>query len=139
MVGSDSDWIMHADLEGIQYVYATTRHTIYILHTQTETSIFCLFVAPCPTTTAERSRRLDNSRKKQKTGCGRPSNAVNFCGEEDIALCKAYVNVTTCPIHGADKKSSVFWADVKIRFDQILNEEIDEGRLKLLPDCLRKL
>jgi hypothetical protein len=50
---------------------------------------------------------------EQKTTSGRPSNATNFTEEEDVALCRAFVNVSADPIAGAEKRSSHFWADIK--------------------------
>jgi hypothetical protein len=50
--------------------------------------------------------------KRSKTGFssgGRPSKAANFVAVEDVALCKAYVNVTLSPIDGVGQKSSTFW------------------------------
>jgi hypothetical protein len=70
--------------------------------------------------------------KKQKTG--RPSKAVNFCEEEDVALCKAFVNMSTDPISGADRKSAQFWADIKIKFETALKQEVDPTRLEKLPE-----
>jgi hypothetical protein len=49
--------------------------------------------------------------KKSKRGSssgGRPSKAANFVAVEDVALCKAYVNVTLNPIDGVEQKASLF-------------------------------
>ena len=49
--------------------------------------------------------------KRSKTGSsswGRPSRASSFVAVEDVALCKAYVNVTLNPINGAGQKPSAF-------------------------------
>jgi hypothetical protein len=57
--------------------------------------------------------------KKSKRGpssLGRPSKASNFVAGEDVALCKAYVNVTLNPIDGVEQKASSFWDHIRRNF-----------------------
>jgi hypothetical protein len=47
--------------------------------------------------------------KTDSSSCGRPPKASNFVAVEDVALTKAYVNVTLNPINGVGQKSKTFW------------------------------
>jgi hypothetical protein len=70
--------------------------------------------------------------KKQKTSSGRPTNTASFVEYKDIALCKAYVNVSQDPVRGSEKKAAVFWEDIKQRYDEVLKMEVNSS--KKLPD-----
>jgi hypothetical protein len=64
--------------------------------------------------------------KRSKTGSssgGRPSKASHFVAVEDVALCKAYVNVTLNPINGVGQKSSVFWDHIQRKYCLFLKED----------------
>jgi hypothetical protein len=66
--------------------------------------------------------------KRSKTGSssggGRPAKATNFVALEDMALCKAYVNVTLNPINAAVRqKSSAFWDHIHRKYCALLKEE----------------
>ena len=65
-----------------------------------------------------------NVEKKRKPSVGRPSNVSNFTEEEDIALCKAYVNVSVDPIRGTDMSSATFWAEIKKKFDTVVCNDV---------------
>jgi hypothetical protein len=57
--------------------------------------------------------------KRSKTGSssdGRSSRVSNFVVVEDVALCKAYVNVTLNPIDGAGQKSKEFWDHIHRKY-----------------------
>jgi hypothetical protein len=64
--------------------------------------------------------------KRSKTGSssgGRPSKASNFVAVEDVALCKAYVNVTLNPIDGVEQKASSFWDHIPRKFCLLLKPD----------------
>ena len=48
-----------------------------------------------------------------------------FTEEEDIALCKAWVNCSMDPVVGADQKKDHFWTRIHNKFYKIYNEESD--------------
>jgi len=59
--------------------------------------------------------------KKGKTSHGRRHpGVVNFTEIEDVALCKAYVNVTLNPIDGVGQKSAEFWGHIQRKFGSFL-------------------
>ena len=53
---------------------------------------------------------------------GRPAKVGNYSIDEDIALCKAFVNVSSNPLTGTDQKAIVFWGRVQQRFTTVLQE-----------------
>jgi hypothetical protein len=64
--------------------------------------------------------------KRSKTGSssiGRHSKAANFVAVEDVALCKAYVNVTLNPINGVGQKSKEFWDHIYRKYSLLLKED----------------
>jgi hypothetical protein len=64
--------------------------------------------------------------KRSKTGSssgGRPSKAANFVAVEDVALCKAYVNVTLNPIDGVEQKASSFWDHIHRKYCLLLKQD----------------
>jgi hypothetical protein len=64
--------------------------------------------------------------KRSKTGSssgGRPSKASNFVAVEDVALCKAYVNVTLNPITGVGQKAYSFWDHIHRKYCLLLKED----------------
>jgi hypothetical protein len=64
--------------------------------------------------------------KRSKTGSssgGRPSKASNFVAVENVALCKAYVNVTLNPINGVGQKSKEFWDHVHRKYCLFLKDD----------------
>jgi hypothetical protein len=66
------------------------------------------------------------SSKRSKTGSsslGGPSRAANFVAAEDVALCKAYVNVTLNPIDGVGQKSKEFWDHIHRKYCLLLKED----------------
>jgi hypothetical protein len=71
--------------------------------------------------------------KKLKTGAGRPSNISNFTPEEDVAICRAFVNVSLDPIAGTDRKASVFWSTIKTQYESVLENALGSGGLEQLP------
>jgi hypothetical protein len=55
--------------------------------------------------------------RRGSSSLGRPSKASNFvAAAEDVALCKAYVNVTLNPIDGVEQKASSFWDHIHRKF-----------------------
>jgi hypothetical protein len=85
------------------------------------------------TTNAKFSLASTPPEKKSKTGAGRPSNTSNFSPEEDVAICRSFVNVSTDPVAGTDRKSSLFWAKVKTHYEAILENDLGSGGLVQLP------
>jgi hypothetical protein len=64
--------------------------------------------------------------KRSKTGSssnGRPSKAANFVAVEDVALCKAYVNVSLNPIDGVGQKPSAFWDHIHRKYCLLLKQD----------------
>jgi hypothetical protein len=64
--------------------------------------------------------------KKSRRGSsslGRPSKAANFVAAEDVAMCKAYVNVTLNPIDGVEQKASSFWDHIHRKFCLLLKPD----------------
>jgi hypothetical protein len=64
--------------------------------------------------------------KKSRRGSsslGRPSKAANFVAAEEVALCKAYVNVTLNPIDGVERKASSFWDHIHRKFCLLLKPD----------------
>jgi hypothetical protein len=64
--------------------------------------------------------------KRSKTGFssgGRPLKASSFVAVEDVALCKAYVNVASNPIDGVRQKSSTFWDRIHRKCCVLLKED----------------
>ena len=73
-------------------------------------------MAPTRSQTRAEAIQEEKNRKRQ----------TNFSKEEDLFLCRAFVNVSQDPIKGNDRKGSTFWADVKIKFDAIFLEEAED-------------
>jgi hypothetical protein len=72
--------------------------------------------------------------KRSKNGSssgGRPSKASNFVAVEDVALRKAYVNVTLNPIDGVGQKASSFWDHIHRKYCLLLKEDTPS---EALPD-----
>ena len=46
----------------------------------------------------------------------------NYTDVEDLALCKAYANVSTDPIHSTHQKGSCFWNEIKVKYDNFVIE-----------------
>jgi len=61
--------------------------------------------------------------KQALSSGGRPSRVSNFVEVEDIALCKAYVNVTLNPIDGIGQKSKEFWDHIHRKYCALLKED----------------
>ena len=49
----------------------------------------------------------------------------NYTVEEDVLLCKAWVSCSTDETKGKDRKGTVFWNEVKEKFDQLAAQEDD--------------
>jgi hypothetical protein len=61
--------------------------------------------------------KTPSKKSKRGSSClGRPSKAANSVAVEDVALCKAYVNVTLNPIDGVGQKASSFWDHIHRKF-----------------------
>jgi hypothetical protein len=75
-------------------------------------------------TTTPKKRSAINMREKNK------KKAKNFSSNEDVALCKAFVKVSSDPREGVGQKAVVFWNKVKIAFDiHIVEDEAgNKGR-----------
>jgi hypothetical protein len=61
--------------------------------------------------------------RRGSSSLGRPSKAANFVAAEDVALCKAYVNVTLNPIDGVEQKASSFWDHIHRKFCLLLKPD----------------
>ena len=48
-----------------------------------------------------------------------------FTEDEDISICKAWVNISEDPVVGADQKKDQFWARVHQKMYQIYNEDVE--------------
>ena len=73
-----------------------------------------------------------------------PSRRRVFTEEEDIALCKAWVNCSMDPIVGADQKKDHFWTRIHGKFYSIYEEEAevaiqDRWPIKSVKDRFGKL
>jgi hypothetical protein len=61
--------------------------------------------------------------KTDSSSGGRPSKASNFVAVEDVALCKAYVNVTLNPIEDAGQKSKTFWDHIHRKYCLLFKQD----------------
>jgi hypothetical protein len=55
-----------------------------------------------------------------------------FSDPEDIALCKAYINVSQCNVVGANQKSDKFWEKIMEKYHEFL-DQYDHDREEKLP------
>ena len=53
------------------------------------------------------------------------TKANRFTDEEDLYICKAFINCTTDSIRGADQKGDDFWKKVHKKFYYLYNEEAE--------------
>jgi hypothetical protein len=96
---------------------------------------------------SNKKRKLPTSSKKKKAPVAKkrkaapaPSPAAkakkkrepNYMDVEDLALCKAYANVSTDPIHGTHQKGSTFWNAIKEKYDIFVPEVNKEEEVELL-------
>jgi hypothetical protein len=96
---------------------------------------------------SNKKRKLPTSSKKKKAPVAKkrkaapaPSPAAkakkkrepNYTDVEDLALCKAYANVSTDPIHGTHQKGSTFWNAIKEKYDIFLPEVNKEEEVELV-------
>jgi hypothetical protein len=68
-------------------------------------------------------KTLSKRSKTASSSGGRPSRSSNFVAVEDVALCKAYVNVTLNPIDGVGQKSKEFWDHNHRKYCVLLKED----------------
>lgn len=81
-----------------------------------------------------------NSRKKASTKVNKAPASVNkaptsdskkrpknFTEEEDVLICRAFVNISENPIIGNDQKSADFWSAVQKKYRELVVEELEEG------------
>ncbi len=60
----------------------------------------------------------------QKAGdCSASKPTSWFSAEEDVFLCRAYVNCTNDPIKGSQQKSNTFWNKVRSKFYELMEDE----------------
>jgi hypothetical protein len=97
--------------------------------------------APKKQTTTSTKKKKATTAKKRKAAPS-PSSSTekkakkkrepNYTDVEDLALCKAYANVSTDPIHGTHQKGSTFWDAIKEKYDIFLPEVNKEEEVELL-------
>jgi hypothetical protein len=97
--------------------------------------------APKKQTTTSTKKKKAATAKKRKAAPS-PSSSTekkakkkrepNYTDVEDLALCKAYANVSTDPIHGTHQKGSTFWNAIKEKYDIFLPEVNKEEEVELL-------
>lgn len=83
-----------------------------------------------PTVPAKKKKAITTTKKKttkkakqEAAGIGPNKRPPNFTSEEDLFLCKAYVNVSTDPTVGTGQKGATFWDRVQEKFTSIVEEE----------------
>jgi hypothetical protein len=96
---------------------------------------------------SNKKRKLSTSSKKKKAPVAKKRKAApapspagkakkkrepNYTDVEDLALCKAYANVSTDPIHGTHQKGSTFWTAIKEKYDIFLSEVNKEEEVELV-------
>jgi hypothetical protein len=96
---------------------------------------------------SNKKRKLPTSSKKKKAPVAKKRKAApapspagkakkkrepNYTDVEDLALCKAYANVSTDPIHGTHQKGSTFWTAIKEKYDIFLPEVNKEEEVELV-------
>ena len=99
-----------------------------------------------PKAPKKRSKEVADAEKQQRKKVKKEnakkmnSRSHGFDQDEDLLLCKAFVNVSSNPVHGNDQKGSVFWAGVGSRFRDLYNqlEERVEGRARDNDACKRR-
>jgi hypothetical protein len=67
-------------------------------------------------------------------------NSLRFNDEEDLALCRAYSNVTGCAVAATQRTASQFWVDVVNRYNTIVlevNSKANDGTPEKPPLCCR--
>ena len=62
------------------------------------------------------SKEADIQRKRQN----------NFSKEEDLFICRAFVNISQDPIKGNDRKATTFWTAVQDKFNELYKEESED-------------
>ena len=75
-----------------------------------------------------------------------PSRRRVFTEEEDVALCKAWVNCSMDPIVGADQKKDHFWIRIHSKFNiiyaedsEVAMEDVNQWPIKSIRDRFSKL
>jgi len=63
--------------------------------------------------------------------------APNFKVQEDVLLARAYANVTTDPVHGTDQKSDMFWSNVLLKYNILMNKQPKALQVPRTSDSLR--
>ena len=74
---------------------------------------------------AAAKKRKEVKKEDAKKLNSRTPRAAGFDEDEDLLLCKAFVNCSENPIHGTDQKGTVFFAAVGSRFRDLYNQ-LDE-------------
>jgi hypothetical protein len=75
--------------------------------------------------TAAKKKIVGKIRSKltSKAAGSQVAKASNFSAEEDNMLAKAYVNISTNPIHGSGMKSNDFWENVRRKWKELIKTE----------------
>lgn len=78
---------------------------------------------------SKKSKTGSSNKQQKKKGKVKQTNnatrALGFGEEEDLILCKAFVNVSENPVIGNNQKGSTFWAAVGSRFRELYSQ-LDE-------------
>jgi hypothetical protein len=91
--------------------------------------------AKLPTSTKKKPKATPKKRKASApspAAKAKKKREPNYTDVEDLALCKAYANVSTDPIHGTHQKGSTFWNAIKAKYDIFLPEVNKEHEVKLV-------
>jgi hypothetical protein len=76
-----------------------------------------------PTATKKKILANNHTKPTSKAAGNLFAKASNFSAEEDNMLAKAYVNISTNPIHGSGMKSNDFWENVRQKWKELLKTE----------------
>jgi len=83
-------------------------------------------VAPTKAITLAKRRKTKKELKAEKMAeflAADSRRPANFTAEEDVFLCRAYVNVSLDPAVGTDQSAETFWKKVKDKFTSLYKEE----------------
>ena len=62
---------------------------------------------------------------RKKNGFTPPKRQPRFSAEEDVFICRAYINISCDPITGTDQKGTKFWSRVADQVNTLYREESD--------------
>jgi hypothetical protein len=83
------------------------------------------------TTSSSKKKRKKTDASLDSAEKAKKKREPNYTEMEDQALCQAYVNVSTDPIHGTHQKGSTFWNAIKEKYELTLPEVMKEHEVEL--------